>query len=136
MSKALEFKATLEEKKNEALKASNPEWKTSGEFRPSMYSERGFVNIKHANRHQVMVVYKEMKHHDECAKDLQFDNKHIGFLPTEWMEDCKTRSAILRMNETLAEIADMENDLRENLLSKKELKDIKIEEMSNRIAKL
>ncbi len=136
MSKALEFKADLEKKKEEALKASKPEWKTSGEYRPSVYSERGFVQIKSANRQQIMYVYKDMKFHAECAKELQFDGKHIGFTAEEWLEDCKTRSAVLRMNETLAEIADMENDLRADILSKKELKDIKIEEMAKRIANL
>ncbi len=135
-SKALKQKATLEEKKKEALKASKPEWKTSGEFRPNMYNERGFVNIKHANRQQVLAVYRDMKNYSECAKELQFDGKHLGFTAEEWMEDCLTRSAVIRMSETLAAIAGLENHLRERLLSEEELKEIELTEMDEAIAKL
>jgi hypothetical protein len=132
----LDLHKKLLAKKAEVLGTEKPEYKTNGEFRPSFFSQRGMVNIKVTSDESTLLeIYKFFKHHVESAKELGLDPKHLGYTVDEWLHDVKLRVAVLKRNETLADIAALEKEI-EGILTTKEKKVIKTDEIKSKLEKL
>jgi len=135
MSKATELRKKLLKRKSELVNSENPEWKTSGEFRPNYFSERNGINVKAASKTELLSAYKSIKNHAECATDLGFSTDHLGYPTEDWITDFKTRASVLERNENLRKVKELEDELRP-LLTPKELRAIGISDLEDRIADL
>ena len=137
MSKGLDLHKLLLKKEADVLGTERPEYKTNGEFRPSLTSQRGMINIKiTTGTTELIEVYKALKFHEEAAKELGLSNtKHLGYTVAEWMHDIKLRAAVLRRNQTLSEIEQLKLEI-EDILTTKEIRDIKSVNIEERLNKL
>jgi len=135
MSKVLELRKELLRKETELLNSENPEYKTSCMFRPSMYSQRGQINIKVASVGEILEAYKAIKLHKEAAKDLGLDTKHLSYPVNDWVSDFKTRISVINREKTLAEVAKLKAEL-DPLMTTKEKRQVGIEDLTNKIQEL
>jgi len=135
MSKVLDLRKQLITKEEELLKAENPQYKTSCMFRPSEYSQRGAINVKLASEQEILEAYKELKNHEECAKDLGLNPKHLGYSVSEWIEDFKTRIAVINRDKTLNKIEEIKKEL-EPLMTVKEKRQVGIENLEDKIGNI
>jgi len=132
MSKVLELRKLLLEKEEALKNAENPQYKTSCMFRPEVHSQRGAVNVKLASATEILEAYKSIRNHEEAAKELGLDTKHLGYTVAEWKEDFKTRIAVISRDETLTEIARIKQEL-EPLMTVKEKRQVGIEDLADKI---
>ena len=137
MSERLDLHKSLLKKKAAVLGTEKPEYKTNGEFRPSVFSQRGAINIKVTTDESALKeVYKFFKFDEEASKELGFDAKHLGYTVEEWLHDVKLRANVLKRNETLREIEQLEAELFSDVLTAKERREIKTDGIKDRIKDL
>ena len=129
---AMELRKLLLEKKSSLLESERPIYKTSCMFRPNQYNQQGEFDVRLASKSRLLSGYKTLLRHDEAAKDLGVNNKHIGFTVEEWTHDFKLRVAVLDRAETLTTIARLEDNLR-TVLTPKQLREIGIADLAAEI---
>ena len=117
-------------KEIEAIK--NPVWKTSCLYKPSVLSDRGGFDIRQASMSQLVAGFKNLLSHEEACKALSTDEKLYGYSVEDWKADMKLRSAQLRRTQILNDIQKYTAALRP-LLTKAELRDLKMEEEEDNI---
>jgi len=134
-SSAMELRRQLLEKKAALLGTEKPQYKTSCMYRPFSDSHRYEVDIRTANKQEILNAAKSLMNHKAAAEELGMDSSHLGFAVDEWMDDFKLRIAVIDRAETLKKIEELEKELR-TVLTPKQLREIGIEDLTEKIGNI
>lgn len=134
--KVMEMRKALLAKRADLLNSENPVYKTSGLFRPYFGSPRGEINIKIANKHQLVNAYVALNNTSEAAKALNVDpGNHLGYPVEDWVADFKTRISVIDRNDNLAQVQALEEEL-SKLLTASQKREIGIADLTEKIAEV
>lgn len=133
-STVLEMRKLLLEKREALLNSENPVYVTSGLFRPNFGSPRGEINIKIANKNQLLDAYVALNNRNDAAKALKIEpGVHLGYSIKQWVSDFKTRISVIDRDENLKEVNALERQL-STLLTPKQKREIGIADLQSKIA--
>lgn len=132
--KVMEMRQSLLEKRQALLNSENPVYKTSGTFRPNFTSPRGEINIKTANKTQLIDAYVALNARNQAANALNIEpGVHLGYPVADWVEDFKTRISVIDRNDNLAAVNKLTAEL-STLLTPSQKREIGIADLQSKIA--
>lgn len=135
MKSSLKLYEAIQAKKEELVKSENPKYLCAPTFRPNQNSDRGVVNIRSAGENQIVSAYKSIILHGQATADLGLNTKHCGFATDEWKHDFKLRLAVLNRNTVLAQLAQLETEVK-GVMTTKEKKTVVMGDLTDRLADL
>jgi len=135
MSKVLQARTALKKKREELLKDITSEYKCPAVFRPNQHTDRGSINLRAANTHQIKSAVKSMLLDRQANEFLVEEIKHDGFMAEEWLADFKVRMGVLSRSKKLAAIDDLAEEV-EAMMDAGEMRDFKLPSMLERIENL
>jgi hypothetical protein len=123
-------------KKLELLeRADKPTYLTGGLFRPNHYSDRGNINIKLATEAEIRSAAQGIVTIKAADALLDLDNRdHLGFPLDSWIEDLKTRLAVIKRIDTLNSIKSLKQKVDSELLTTSQKRTIKLDETLEKVA--
>lgn len=133
--KVMKLRETLLAKRAELANAEKPVYKAGEFFTPNVNNARGEFQVAVANSNQLLNGVKAVLLHEQSAKVLGMDVNYQGFPVSDWIEDFKTRKAVLDKNTKLLEIKNLEDQLKP-LLTKEQLREIGISDLADAIESL